>query len=124
MSIRVLLIDDEELFVEVLALRLQARGMTVSTATSVKEAFKKVEEESYDVIVLDLLMPEMDGLEVLNILKMRKPEVPVIVFTADFAPERLKEAMQLGALDVIPKPTDLRILTKTIEDAESPRHQR
>ena len=48
---------------------------------------------------------------------MKNPDLLVIVFTADFAPERLKEAVELGALDVIPKPTDLRILTRTIEEA-------
>lgn len=117
MSTKVLLVDDEEGFVEVLALRLRARGIAASTATTVKEALRKVEQESYDVVVLDLMMPEMDGLKLLSILKMKNPDLPVIVFTADFAPERLKEAMELGALDVIPKPTDLRILTRTIEDA-------
>ena len=124
MSIRVLLVDDSELFIEVLAIRLQTRGMTVSKVTSVKEIFQKVEQEFYDVIVLDLIMPEMDGLEVLSILKTRKPELPVLVYTADVAPERLKTAMELGALDVIPKPTDLRILTRSIEDAVSLHHQR
>ena len=123
MSIRVLLVDDSELFIEVLAIRLQTRGMTVSKVTSVKEIFQKVEEEFYDVIVLDLIMPEMDGLEVLSILKTRKPELPVLVYTADVEPERLKKAMELGALDVIPKPTDLRILTRRIEDAKRLHHQ-
>ena len=123
MSIRVLLVDDSELFIEVLAIRLRTRGMTVSKVTSVKEIFQKVEEEFYDVIVLDLIMPEMDGLEVLSILKIRKPELPVLVYTADVAPERLTKAMELGALDVIPKPTDLRILTRKIEDAKSLYHQ-
>jgi len=114
---KVLLVDDEAIFVEVLALRLRARGIAASTATTAKEALRKVEEESYDVVVLDLMMPDMDGLKVLNILKTTNPNLPVIVFTADFAPERLKEAVELGALDVIPKPTDLRILTRTIEKA-------
>lgn len=117
MGTKVLLVDDEEGFVEVLALRLRARGIVASTATTVKEALRKVAEESYEVVVLDLMMPDMDGLKVLNILKMTNPNLPVIVFTGDFAPERLQEAMELGALDVIPKPTDLRILTRTIEEA-------
>jgi DNA-binding NtrC family response regulator len=119
MSIRVLLVDDSELFIEVLVIRLRNRGMTVSTVTSVKEFFHKLGEETFDVIVLDLIMPEMDGLEVLSILKIGKSKLPVLVYTADAASDRLKKAMDLGALDVIPKPTDLRILKRKIEVAES-----
>jgi DNA-binding response OmpR family regulator len=85
MSTKVLLVDDEELFVEVLAVRLRARGMAVATATSVKKAFQKMKDGDFDVVVLDLMMPEMDGLKGLTLLKMRDPDLPVIVFTADFA---------------------------------------
>ena len=71
MSEKVLLVDDELDFLDTLGERMRARGMNVSTSASGKEALKKVENESFDVIILDLLMQEMDGLEVLRVLKQK-----------------------------------------------------
>jgi len=82
MSEKVLIIDDEEEFVEVLAERMTARGMDVTSFTSPGRALEQVEQTSFDVVVLDLQMPELDGLETLKILKEKKPEIQVILLTS------------------------------------------
>ena len=75
MSEKVLLVDDEKDFLEAMSTRMKDRGMEVSTTTSAADALKKVEEGAYDAVVLDLMMPEMDGLEVLKAMKEKRPEL-------------------------------------------------
>ena len=74
MTEKVLLVDDEEDFLEVLAERMTSRGIEVATATSAVEALRIAENESFDAIIVDLMMPEMDGLEALKLIKEKKPE--------------------------------------------------
>ena len=119
MSEKVLLVDDEKDFVEALGERMRVRGMDVSTSVSPKEALKKIEEESYDVVVLDLLMPEMDGIEVLKTIKEKKPEIQIILLTGHGSIEKGVEAMKFGAMDFIEKPADLIILTEKIRKAQA-----
>ena len=77
MSEKVLLIDDEKDFLEVMSERMQNRDIDVTTASSAREALALVEKESYDAIILDLQMPEMDGLQALERLKAINPELQV-----------------------------------------------
>ncbi len=119
MSDKVLLVDDESDFVETLAERMKTRGMDVSTSTSAKDALKKVEDTSYDAIVLDLMMPEMDGLEALEELKKKRPELQIIFLTGQATIEKGIEAMKLGAMDFIEKPADLQVLTDKIKKAKA-----
>ncbi|MBW1676250.1 MAG: response regulator [Deltaproteobacteria bacterium] len=119
MTEKVLLVDDEKEFLDSLAERMKTRGMDVSTATSAIDALKKTEGESYDAIVLDLMMPGMDGLEVLKVLKKKRPEVQVILLTGHATVEKGIEAMKLGALDFLEKPADLATLTKKIKEAQA-----
>ena len=121
MSEKVLLVDDEQDFLEVLAERMQVRGMEVSTATSATEALKMTEDESYDAIVLDLMMPEMDGLEALEVFKKEKPELQIILLTGYATVKKGIEAMKLGAMDFIEKPADLVDLTAKIKEAKARR---
>jgi len=72
---RVLLVDDEEAFVEALGKRLKARGLNVETSNSGEEAITKAEERTFDVIVLDLAMPGMDGIETLKRLRGSDPDM-------------------------------------------------
>ena len=69
---KVLLVDDEEDFLSTLAERLQARGLEVNTATSGEQAVAKTEEQRYDLIILDLAMPGMDGIETLKLIKGKR----------------------------------------------------
>lgn len=119
MSEKVLLVDDEHDFVETLAERMRARGMEVSATTSPIEALKKTETENYDAIILDLMMPEMDGLEALRILKEKNPDLQVILLTGQATVEKGVEAMKLGAADLMEKPADLKALTEKIRKARA-----
>ena len=119
MSEKVLLVDDEEDFVNALAERMRTRGMDVSTTTSPKEALKMVEQGSFDAVVLDLLMPEMNGLETLNIMKQKNPDLQVILLTGHATVEKGIEAMKSGAMDLIEKPADLKTLTEKIHKAQA-----
>jgi DNA-binding NtrC family response regulator len=116
---KVLIIDDEQDFTDALAERMTTRGMTVSTSSSAIEGLKNVEEHSFDVVVLDLQMPEMDGIETLKVLKKKKPELQVILLTGHATVEKGIEAMKLGAMDLLEKPADMTTLTEKIKKAQA-----
>jgi DNA-binding NtrC family response regulator len=119
MSEKVLLVDDEVDFLDTLSERMRTRGMEVATSSSGVEALKRVEKESYDVIILDLMMPGVDGLETLKILKEKKPDLQVILLTGQATVEKGIEAMKLGAMDFLEKPADLSQLTEKIKKAQA-----
>jgi len=119
MSEKVLLVDDEVDFLDTISERMRTRGMEVATASSGAEALKKVEQEAYDVIILDLMMPGVDGLEALKILKAKRPELQVILLTGHATVEKGIEAMKLGAMDFLEKPADLSQLTEKIKKAQA-----
>ena len=100
---------------------MKSRGMDVTASTSGREAINKVENESYDAIVLDLQMPEMDGLEVLSALKKMNPNLQIILLTGHATVEKGIEAMKLGAMDLLEKPADLQIITEKIKKAQAKR---
>jgi len=119
MTEKVLLVDDEQDFLETLADRMRNRGMTVDTSTSAMDAIKMIDSESYDAIILDLMMPGMDGLEALKLVKERRPELQVILLTGFGSLEKGIEAMKLGATDFVEKPADLESLTQKIKNAHA-----
>lgn len=117
MSEKVLLVDDEKEFVETLAERMRARGMDVTTATSPIEALALVSRQSFDAIVLDFQMPELDGLETLKRMKEANDDVQVIVFTGHATVERGVEVMKHGAIDFVEKSEGISRLTEKIHEA-------
>ena len=119
MKTRVLLVDDERDFLDIMAERIRARGMAVTTATSAEEAAKIVEMDSYDIVIMDFMMPAMDGFKALKLLKDIQPEIQVILLTGDATADKCSEAKKLGALDVIEKPADLNLLIQKIKDAKA-----
>jgi DNA-binding NtrC family response regulator len=119
MTEKVLLVDDEKDFLSIMSERMKTRGMEVSTAASAKEAIQMAEAESFDAIILDLQMPEMDGLEALKALKAKKPELQVILLTGHATVEKGIQAMKLGAMDLMEKPADLKALTEKIKKAQA-----
>ena len=119
MSAKILLIDDEKDFLDIMAERMEARGMDVSTATSAEDALEMLLTDSYDAVIMDLMMPEMDGFKALKLFKERKPEVQIILLTANVPEEKCIEAIKLGAMHVIEKPADLNLLTQKIEEAKA-----
>jgi DNA-binding NtrC family response regulator len=119
MSERVLLVDDEEEFVETLAERMRNRGMEVATSHSGGEALDLIEDEPYDVVVLDLQMPGMDGLEALARIKKTKPDIQVVLLTGHATVQKSVEAMKRGALEFLEKPIDLSKLSEVISEAKA-----
>jgi len=119
MSEKVLIVDDEKDFLEIIAERLAARGMEVSTTTSAEDALNMVEEKTYDVVIMDFMMPAMDGFKALKLMKARQSEMKIILLTGNVPDEKRREAEDLGVLDVIEKPPDLRDLIRKIKQAKT-----
>lgn len=116
-TIRVLVADDEIEFATTLSIRLKMRDFETTVASSGNEALEKIDSEDFDVVILDLKMPDLDGLEVLARLRVNHPKLPVIILTGHGAFEAGREGMELGAFDYIMKPADLNLLTVKIEEA-------
>jgi DNA-binding NtrC family response regulator len=119
MPAKVLIVDDEKDFLDIMAERMSARGVEVSTTTSAENALKMVVKESYDAVIMDLMMPQMDGFKALKLFKETRPDLPIILLTANVPEEKCIEAIKLGAMDVIEKPADLNLLTQKIEEAKA-----
>lgn len=119
MSERILLIDDEQDFLTIMAERMEARNMKVSTASSAKEGLEKAADGTFDAVILDLRMPEMNGMEALKILKEKNPDLEVILLTGHATIKDGVEAMRLGALDLLEKPADINALTERIHSAHA-----
>lgn len=118
---RVLLVDDEADFVEVLADRLETRGLEVVAVTGGNEALGAAKEREFDAIVLDMAMPGMDGLETLEALLSLNPDLQVILLTGQATLEQAAAAIRIGALDLMEKPADFDTLVKKIEKAATKR---
>ena len=119
MTEKILLIDDEEDFLAVMSERMEAREMKVTTAASPHEGLEKAAAGSFDVVILDLMMPGMDGIETLKILKEKNPDLEVILLTGHATIRQGVEAMKLGALDLLEKPADLNELADKIHVAQA-----
>jgi DNA-binding NtrC family response regulator len=118
---RVLLVDDEEDFLTTLAERLETRGLTVSAVTKGEDAVKKVDEQKFDLIVLDLAMPGIDGLETLKRIKAKQPDAEIIILSGQGSIRTSIEAMKLGAEDFLQKPVNITDLMDKISDAKDKR---
>ncbi len=121
---RVLLVDDEKDFIEALSARLSARGLEVDVAESGDGALRKVSEKNFDVIILDLSMPGMDGVETLRVIKNDHPDLQVILLTGHATVEKSVEAMKLGAMDFLEKPVDIKVLFEKIKEAKKTGEQK
>ncbi|MCD6320555.1 MAG: sigma-54-dependent Fis family transcriptional regulator [Candidatus Desulfofervidaceae bacterium] len=104
MSRLILIVDDEESICQALTGILTDEGYEVISALNAVEAFKKIEEESPDLILLDIWLPDIDGLEVLQKIKEQNPHIPVIMISGHGNVETAVKAMKLGAYDFIEKP--------------------
>ena len=102
----VLIVDDEKNIRLTLALALEKLNLPVDTAVNGEEALKKLTEKSYALMLLDLRMPGIDGMDVLRRIPEIRPEVKVVIITAWGSIEAAVEAMKLGAVDFLQKPFD------------------
>lgn len=116
-KIKILLVDDEQEFVKTLAERIQLRDLGSDIALNGEEALELVKDQVPDVMVLDLRMPGIDGMEVLKRVRKEYPEVQVIILTGHGTHKDEKEARKLGAYEYFQKPVDVDKLVKTIKDA-------
>jgi DNA-binding NtrC family response regulator len=116
-SLRVLVVDDEADFLETIVMRLQRRKIDATGVDGGKKALEIVENERFDVVVLDVLMPGMDGIETLKLLKKKNPFIEVIILTGHGSVESGLQGMQFGAFDYIMKPADLDELLEKIQQA-------
>lgn len=117
MPIRLLLVDDEEDFRITLANRLKKRNLDVTDAASGEDALETAGRVSFDVAVIDIKMPGMDGIEALRRIKKIDPLLEVILLTGHASVEAGVEGMKSGAYDYIVKPCNLNDLMMKIEDA-------
>ncbi len=117
--VKVLLVDDEKDFVEMLSLRLQEAGEKVFAAYSGKECLDTLDKTDMDVVVLDIKMPGMDGIDTLREIKKRFPLVEVILLTGHGSAETAVEGMKLGAFDYLMKPADFDDLTAKLQGARN-----
>lgn len=115
--IRVVLVDDERIFVESLTKVLKKRGMEVQSAFDGLSALKLLSTTDPDVIVLDLRMPGMDGLAVLQEIRARDSLTPVILLTGNLDIDRVVQVMDKGVAHVLLKPCPIETLVSTIENA-------
>ncbi|MFC1813036.1 response regulator [Thermodesulfobacteriota bacterium] len=116
-AIKVLVVDDEKPFVELISLRLQAAGAEVSIAFNGNECLETLKQKVIDIVILDFEMPGMGGVETLRKIKGEFPLVEVIVLTAHGTVETAVEGMRLGAYDYLLKPTDFKDLKSKLEGA-------
>jgi len=120
---KILLVDDEVEFVSALAERLELRNYEVKTASNALEALGLIHGYLPDVIVLDLRIPGMDGIETLKTIKKYDPAIEVIMLTGHGDSQSVEEGMKSGAFEYIMKPVDIGELTSKIDKAKRKREK-
>jgi DNA-binding NtrC family response regulator len=116
-KMKILLVDDEKEFVEALSERMKMRDLASDIALNGEQALKMVEDDAPDVMVLDLKMPGIDGMEVLRKVKKAYPDVQVIMLTGHGSEKDEEEARRLGAFEYLQKPTGVDKIVQTIKRA-------
>ena len=112
---RILLVDDEERFRATLKKLLAVKGLPVETAASGAEALSMIETGAYDVVLLDVKMPDMDGVAALAEIKRRAPGIEVIMLTGHASVDVAVEIMKLGGYDYLLKPCPVEDITEKID---------
>jgi len=116
-KIKILLVDDEQEFVETLSERIRMRDHDSEVALDGEQALKKMDDDLPDVVVLDLKMPGMDGMEVLRKIRKAYPKVQVIMLTGHGSERDEEEARKLGAFEYLQKPVEIETLMKKVKKA-------
>jgi len=116
-NLHMLLVDDETEFLSLVTRRMARRGVEVTSAESGEQALELLENEEFDVVVLDVRMPGMDGIETLRRIKARHPGTEVVLLTGHADTSSAYTGMQLGAFDYMIKPVAFDELFAKIRDA-------
>ncbi len=111
---RILVIDDEPLVAGIVAEALQFEGHHVIVVGSGEEGLRTIEQSPLDAVFLDIVMPGMDGIEVLRRIRARDPYLQVIILTGWASDSQIDEARRLGVTDIISKPVALRNLSRAL----------
>ncbi len=114
---KILLVDDEKEFVLTLSERLQIRDMGTAVVFDGKSALDLVHTDAPEVMIIDLKMPVIDGIDVLKQVKQTKPEIEVIVLTGHGSEQDKKKCMDLGAFAYMQKPVDINLLSQSLKKA-------
>ncbi len=112
---KILVVDDEDALRTVLSSELESEGYEVRTAADGQEAIAQLEKDSYQLMLLDIKMPHMNGFEVLKFVKEKHPKTKVVMLTGFADLKNALESKKLGAEDFVSKPYDLVDLLTTIE---------
>ncbi len=116
-SFRVLVVDDELDFLETLVKRLRRRKVDAAGVSSGVEALQLLEQEHFDVVILDIRMPGFDGIETLREMKRKRPLMEVILLTGHASVESGMQGMQLGAFDYVMKPAEFDEILDKVRQA-------
>ena len=117
MTARILIVDDEDIVVRSCLRILADTGYAVDVARGGAEALKKIDETAYDVLLVDIMMPQINGLEVLQHVKQKRPGSEVIIFTGLSQSETALRAQELGAFAYLPKPYTIEALVEAVRTA-------
>lgn len=120
----VLVVDDEQSFADILVERLATKGMLALAAYNGAQALEMIQAHRPEVVLLDISMPGMDGLETLTRIKAQHPRIEVILLTADSTLSTAVTGMKLGARDYLLKPADLAVVVNSIGEAQQRRAER
>lgn len=115
-KIKILLIDDETEFTSALAERLEIRGHEVKTADTGASGIEIIQNRNVDIVILDLMMPGMSGLDALRQIKAFNTKLPVILLTGHGSTKEGMEGMRIGATDYLMKPLDIKDLLEKINE--------
>ncbi len=123
-AISLLLVDDEQVFLDIMAQRLKRRGFTVTTANDGEAALRHLQAGVIDVVVLDVAMPGMSGIETLQAIKKQQPLIEVIMLTGQATVATAVEAIRQGAFNYLKKPCEIEDLLAQINNALLRRRER
>lgn len=123
-AINLLLVDDEEQFLSTTKMLLDRRGVKTITCSNGFDALDVLHERRIDVVVLDIKMPGIDGIDVLSKMKQLHPEVEVILLTGHASVETAVEGLKLGAFDYLTKPANVDGIMAKVEQACEKKHAR
>ncbi len=116
-KMRLMLVDDEERFLQTTSKMIRKKGYDVITAVSGEQCLEKLETELVHVVILDVKMPGMDGVETLKKIKQKYPRIEVIMLTGHATADSAVEGLKSGATDYLQKPTSIEDLVAKAEQA-------
>ncbi len=116
-NVQLLIVDDEERFLTTTTKLMEKRGINTKNASSGSEALRIIDESPVDVVILDVKMPGMDGVETLKRIKRNYPLIEVIMLTGHGSVDSAVKGLRMGAFDYVMKPCDIPDLLEKIEDA-------